>query len=74
VRAILIPVNGPPREVDLPNRDGPQFMNSIKALIGTGCAERLRITGRWEARLDEDGRPARKPINQAATRLAQSFG
>lgn len=28
----------------------------------------------WEAWLDEDGRSAGKPVNQAATRLAQSFG
>jgi hypothetical protein len=71
---MLILVNGPPREVDLPNGDGPRFMTSLKALIGTDCAERLWITDRWEAWLDEDGRSAGKPVNQAATRLAQSFG
>jgi hypothetical protein len=71
---MLIPVNGPPREVDLPNGDGPRFMRFLRALIGTDCAERLWITDRWEAWLDEDGRSAGKPVNQAATRLAQSFG
>ena len=49
MRAMLIPVDGLPREVDLPNGDGPRFMNSIRALIGTDCAERLWITDRWEA-------------------------
>lgn len=71
---MLIPVDGLPREVDLPDGDGPQFMTSIRALIGTDCAERVWITNRWEAWLDEDGGSAGKPVNQAATRLAQSSG
>jgi hypothetical protein len=74
VRAMLIPIDGLPREVDLPNGDGPRFMTSIRALIGTDCAERVWITDRWEAWLDEDGGSAGKPVNQAASRLAQSFG
>jgi hypothetical protein len=49
-------------------------MNSLGALIGAGCAERIWITDRWEAWLDEDGTSTGKPVNQAATRLAQSFG
>jgi hypothetical protein len=49
-------------------------MRSIRALIGTDCAERVWITDRWEAWLDEDGMAAGKPVNQAATLLAQSFG
>jgi len=71
---MLIPVDGLPREVDLPNGDGPRFMNSIRALIGIDCAERLWITDRWEAWLDEDSGSTGKPVNQAASRLAQSFG
>jgi hypothetical protein len=49
-------------------------MRSLRALIGTDCAERIWITSRWEAWLDEDGRAAGKPVNQAATLLAQSYG
>jgi hypothetical protein len=74
VRALLIPVDGLPREVDLPNGDGPRFMTSIRALIGTDCAERTRVTTRWEGWLDENGTSAGKQVNEAASRLAQSFG
>jgi hypothetical protein len=49
-------------------------MRSLRTLIGTDCAERIWITSRWEAWLDEDGRAAEKPVNQAATLLAQSYG
>jgi hypothetical protein len=73
VKALLIPVDGPPREVDLPG-GGTRFMRSLKALIGTQCAERIQITSRWEAWLDEDGAAAGKPVNQAATLVARSFG
>jgi Domain of unknown function (DUF3846) len=73
VKALFIPVDGPPREVDLPG-GGTRFMRSLKALIGTECAERIRVTSRWEAWLDEDGAAAGKPVNQAATLVAQSFG
>ena len=37
MKALLIPVDGLPREVDLPG--GTRFMHSLKALIGTDCAE-----------------------------------
>ncbi|MGD0557252.1 MAG: DUF3846 domain-containing protein [Streptosporangiaceae bacterium] len=74
MKALLIPVDEAPREVDLPDGGGTQFMNSLRALIGADCAERLWITDRWEAWLDEDGRSAGKPVNQGATRLARSFG
>ena len=74
MKAILIPVDGPPRETDLPAQRRCQFMRSIRALIGTNCAEQVWITDRWEAWLDEDGMAAGKPANQAATLLAQSFG
>ncbi len=73
MKALLIPVNGPPREVDLPG-GGTRFMRSLKALIGTGCAERIQVTSRWEAWLDEDGAAKGKPANQAATLIARSFG
>ena len=73
MKALLIPVDGPPREVDLPG-GGTRFMRSLKALIGTECAERIRVTSRWEAWLDEDGAATGKPVNQAATLVAQSFG
>ena len=49
-------------------------MRSIKALIGTDCAERIQVSTRWEAWLDENGASAGKPVNQAATLVAQSFG
>lgn len=73
MKAVLIPVDEPPREIDLPN-GGSRFMRSIRALIGTDCAERIHVTSRWEAWLDENGASAGKPVNQAATLLAQSFG
>jgi hypothetical protein len=74
VKALLIPVGGPPREVDLPGGGGTRFMCSLRVLISTHCAERIWITSRWEAWLDEDGAAAGKPTNQAATLVAKSFG
>jgi len=73
VRALVIPVDGPPRAIDLPD-GGTRFMRSLRTLIGTQCAERIWITSRWEAWLDEDGSAAGKPANQAATVIARSFG
>jgi len=49
-------------------------MRSLRTLIGTRCAERLWITSRWEAWLDEDGAALGKPTNRAATLVARSFG
>ena len=69
MKALLIPVDGPPREVDLPG-GGTRFMRSLKALIGTDCAERIQVTSRWEAWLDEDGAAAGNQVNQAATLIA----
>ena len=74
MKALLIPIDGPARVTDLPSGGGTRFMNSVKALIGAGCAERIGITTRWEAWLDENGTSAGRQVNQAATRLAQSFG
>ena len=74
MKALLIPVAGPARLADLPGGGATRFMNSLRALIGTDCAERIRVTTRWEAWLDENGTSAGRQVNQAATRLAQSFG
>ena len=74
MKALLIPVDGSARVADPLGGGGTRFMNSIKALIGTDCAERIRLTTRWEASLDENGTSAGRQVNQAATRLAQSFG
>ena len=49
-------------------------MRSLKALIGAECTERIQVTSRWEAWLDENGTAAGKPVNQAATVVARSFG
>ena len=49
-------------------------MRSVRALLGAGCAERFRVTDRWEFWLDEDGRAAGKAVNEAATRVARDFG
>ncbi len=78
MKAILIPFDGPPREIDLPGYDDSQI--PTQAVLTTcptavpNCAEQVWITDRWEAWLDEDGMAAGKPANQAATLLAQSFG
>jgi len=74
VKALIIPVGGPPREVVLADGGGTRFMRSLRTLISTDCAERIRVTSRWEAWLDEDGGAAGKQVNQAATLLAQSYG
>jgi hypothetical protein len=74
VKALLIPADGPPRLVGLPHGEGKRFMRSLRGLIGAGCAERIQLTSRWEAWLDEDGMAAGKPVNYAATLVAQSFG
>jgi hypothetical protein len=52
MKALLIPVDGSARVVDLPGGGGTRFTNSLRALIGTDCAERTWITIRWEAWLD----------------------
>jgi len=74
VKALLIPVGEQPREVNLADGGGPRLMRSLRALIGARCVERIWITDHWEAWLDENGAAAGKPVNQAATLLARSFG
>jgi hypothetical protein len=74
MKALLIPADGPPREADLPRGRNSRLMRSLRAIVDARCAERIWITDRWEAWLDEDGAATGKPVNQAATLLAQSFG
>jgi len=74
MKGLLIPADGPPRAVDLPGGRGNRLIRSLRQLIGTDCAERIWITSRWEAWLDENGAAAGKPVNQAATLIARSFG
>jgi len=74
VRALLVPVGGPPEVVDLAGGGGLRFMRSLRALIGAECVERIWLTDRWEFWLDEDGAAAGKPVNQAATLVARAFG
>lgn len=73
MKALLIPIDGPPGEVDLPG-GSTRFMHSLRALIGTKHAERIQVTSRWEAWLDEDGAATGRPANHAATLIARSFG
>jgi hypothetical protein len=51
-----------------------RVLRAHQALIGAECTERIQVTSGWEAWLDENGRAAGKPVNQAATLLAQAFG
>ena len=74
MKALLIPADGPPREADLPGGGDTRFMRSLRKLIATDCAERIQVTTRWEAWLDENGSAAGKPVNEAATRIARAYG
>jgi hypothetical protein len=74
MKALLIPADGPPREADLPCGGDSRFVRSLRKLIGTECAERIQITTRWEAWLDENGSAAGKPVNEAATFIARAYG
>lgn len=74
MKALLIPVDGQPRVVDLADGGGIRFMRSLRALIGTEYVERIWITDRWEAWLDEDSAVTGKPVNRAATLVARAFG
>jgi hypothetical protein len=74
VKALLIPADGPPRAVDLPDGGDTLFMRSLRTLICSRCVERIWVTSCWEAWLDEDGAAAGKKANQAATLVARSFG
>lgn len=74
MKALLIPADGPPREADLPDGGGIRFMRSLRKLIGTDCAERIQVTTRWEAWLDENGSAADRPVNEAVSRVARDYG
>jgi Domain of unknown function (DUF3846) len=74
VRALLIPVDGPPRVVDLADDGGTRFISSLRTFIGAQYVEPIGITDRWEAWLDEDSAATGKPVNQAATLIARAFG
>ena len=74
VRAVLVPVDGPPVMVRVAGGSDVRFMRSLRALIGAESVERFRVTGRWEFWLDEDGRSAGKPVNHAATRVGRGLG
>jgi hypothetical protein len=74
VRALLIPVDRLPEVVSVAGGGDVRFMRSLRVLVGAGCVERFRVTGRWEFWVDEDGRAAGKAVNAAATRVARDFG
>lgn len=74
MRALHVPVGGPPEVVDLAEGGGARFMRSLRAIIGADFVEPIRITDRWEFWLDENGRAAGKQVNPAATRVARAFG
>lgn len=74
VRALLVPVDGPPEVVDVAVGRGARFVRSLRARIGAELVERFRVTDQWEFWADEDGRTAGKAVNQAATRVGRGFG
>ena len=74
MRALLIPVDGPPRVVDLADDGGTRCISSLRTFIGAQYVEPIGITDRWEAWLDEDSAATGKPVNQAATLIARAFG
>ena len=72
MKALLIPVDGPPREVDLADGGGTRFMRSLRALIGTRCVERIWITrplgslaGRGRRSRGKAGQPGRHAASRA---------
>jgi uncharacterized protein DUF3846 len=71
--AVLIPVGEPPRIVDLP-RGTARFLRSLQALCDTSCVQPIQVTSRWQAWLADNGIAEGKPVNQAATVLARTYG
>ncbi|NUK00327.1 DUF3846 domain-containing protein [Streptomyces lunaelactis] len=53
---------------------GSRFLRSLRAIIGAECAECVAVTDRWDAWLDEESAVRRRPLNEAATRLAHDYG
>ena len=72
-KAVLIPVGEPPRIVDLP-RGTARFLQSLQALCDTSCVQPIQVTSRWQAWLADNGIAEGKPVNQAATVLARTYG
>ena len=72
-KAVLIPAGEPPRIVDLP-RGTARFLQSLQALCDTSCVQPIQITSRWQAWLADNGIAEGKPVNQAATVLARTYG
>ena len=58
MKALLIPHDGPPREVDFHGAGGTGFMPWVGKLIGTYCAERIWITTRRPDQGDIEGAKA----------------
>ena len=63
----------PPRIADLP-RGTARFLRSLQALCDTSCVQPIQITSRWQAWLADNGIAEGKPVNQAATVLARTYG
>lgn len=72
-KAVLIPAGEPPRIVDLP-RGTARFLQSLQALCDTSCVQPIQVTSRWQAWLADNGIAEGKPVNQAATVLARTYG
>jgi len=72
-KAVLIPAGEPPRIADLP-RGTARFLQSLQALCDTSCVQPIQITSRWQAWLADNGIAEGKPVNQAATVLARTYG
>lgn len=63
MKALVVPVDGPPAVVAVAGGGGARFMRSLRTLIGAEFVEPFRVTDRWEFWLDEDGRSAGKVVN-----------
>jgi hypothetical protein len=72
-KAVLIPAGEPPRIADLP-RGTARFLRSLQALCDTSCVQPIQVTSRWQAWLADNGIAEGKPVNQAATVLARTYG
>ena len=72
-KAVLIPAGEPPRIADLP-RGTARFLQSLQALCDTSCVQPIQVTSRWQAWLADNGIAEGKPVNQAATVLARTYG
>jgi len=71
--AVLIPAGEPPRIVDLPYSPARR-VHTLQALCDTSCVQPIQVTSRWQAWLADNGIAEGKPVNQAATALARTYG